>query len=66
MYGNCHECGHSLSPVWFEEEEVKVEKGSMYKTGRVRRACSHLVCSCCGKKEAVDDTFDGKWKDVKK
>lgn len=49
-FGVC-DCGGSLIPVWFAEEETKVANGTMYKTGRVRRACSHLV----------DDTFDGPW-----
>lgn len=51
----------SLIPVWFTEEETKVANGTMYKTGRVRRACSHLVCEACLKNFCVDDTFDGPW-----
>lgn len=45
-FGVC-DCGGSLIPVWFTEEETKVANGIMYKTGRVRRACSHLVCEDC-------------------
>mgnify|MGYP000090298157 FL=1 len=45
-FGVC-DCGGSLIPVWFTEEETKVANGTMYKTGRVRRACSHLVCEAC-------------------
>lgn len=41
-FGVC-DCGGSLIPVWFTEEETKVANGTMYKTGRVRRACSHLT-----------------------
>lgn len=34
-FGVC-DCGGSLIPVWFTEEETKVANGTMYKTGRVR------------------------------
>ncbi len=47
-FGVC-DCGGSLIPVWFTEEETKVANGIMYKTGRVR------------KNFCVDDTFDGPW-----
>ena len=47
--------------VKITEEETKVANGIMYKTGRVRRACSHLVCEDCLKNFCVDDTFDGPW-----
>ena len=59
-FGVC-DCGGSLIPVWFTEEETKVANGIMYKTGRVRRACSHLVCEDCLKNFCVDDTIDGPW-----
>lgn len=59
-FGVC-DCGGSLIPVWFTEEETKVANGIMYKTGRVRRVCSHLVCEDCLKNFCVDDTFDGPW-----
>lgn len=32
-FGVC-DCGGSLIPVWFTEEETKVANGTMYKTGR--------------------------------
>lgn len=56
-YGEC-ECGAPLEPVWFIEHERK--RG--IKTGRKRRACSHLTCSYCTRKYPVDDTFDSPWK----
>lgn len=59
-YGICA-CGISLGPVWFDEEELVMDGGRQVKTGRKRRACSHLICSGCGKSYAVDDTFDGPW-----
>lgn len=56
IYGVCSRCNYSLSPVYFREEERNKQN---VLTGRVRKACSHLVCECCGKQECVDDTFDG-------
>lgn len=61
QYGSCSKCGSTLVPIWFTEEEIKIVNGSMIKTGRKRKACSHLECSSCFKKECVDDSFDGKW-----
>ena len=56
IYGVCKRCDFPFSPVHFlDEERDKYNR----KTGRVRRAVSHLVCECCGKQECVDDTFDG-------
>lgn len=60
-YGTCPECGNMLQPVWFTEWETVVREGFLYKTGRWRIACSHLVCESCGKPQAVDDTFDREW-----
>ena len=60
-YGNCSKCNSNLEPVWFEEEETKVESGRMIKTGKVRHACSHLVCPNCLLSICVDDSFDGPW-----
>ena len=61
FYGLC-ECGGSLIPVWFTEEEYKVtQDGFQYRTGRKRRAVSHLVCEDCLKNFCVDDSFDGAW-----
>lgn len=61
IYGNCS-CGYHLEPVYFEEQEEKICKdGFRYKTGRYRKAVSHLVCENCGKNHCVDDTFDGPW-----
>lgn len=59
-YGNC-ECGRSLRPMWFTEEETKVESGRMYYTGRERKAVSSLSCDHCLKNYPVDDSFDGEW-----
>lgn len=60
-YGVC-ECGASLEPEFFTEEEEKVTpEGWKYKTGRKRRAVSHLFCPCCLKNYCVDDSFDGPW-----
>jgi hypothetical protein len=60
-FGNC-QCGGNLLPVWFTEEETKTVNGSMFKTGRKRKACSHLECSRCFKRECVDDSFDSPFK----
>lgn len=63
-YGQC-ECGGDLFPVWFteyEEEEITADGiGFKIKTGRTRRACSHLVCEMCLRNYCVDDSFDGPW-----
>lgn len=56
-YGRCR-CGGELMPVWFLEEELEIVGGVMVKTGRTRRACSHLTCSICLKNNCVDDSFD--------
>ena len=62
-FGICHFCGGLLEPVYFIEEELKLTSdGHLYKTGRTRRAVSHLVCSCCLKNQCVDDSFDGPWR----
>lgn len=58
IYGVCSRCDYPFAPVYFMEEE---RDKNHFLTGRVRRACSHLVCECCGKNECVDDTFDGPW-----
>lgn len=50
-------CGTNMLPVWFTEEEYKVNGGYMYKTGRKRRNVSHFECPHCFKKECVDDSF---------
>lgn len=61
-YGNCPECGCSLEAVWFTEEEyATTSNGIQYRTGRKRRAIDYLVCENCGKKQCVDDSFDGAW-----
>lgn len=57
----CERCGNEMRPVLFEEEETVVQNGNMYKTGRKRTAVSHLECTVCGKKAAIDDSFDGNW-----
>lgn len=62
-FGICPECGYSLEAVWFVDEEYKTTQfGAMYRTGRKRWAVDYLVCEVCGKKQCVDDTFDGPWK----
>lgn len=60
-YGVCSRCGTHLVPIWFNEEETKVQDGRMWYTGRTRKACSHLECPNCFKKECVDDSFDRPW-----
>lgn len=57
----CPRCGSLMYPVWFIDEEEKLDSaGNLCKTGRVRRALSHFECDC-GKKQNVDDSFDGPW-----
>lgn len=56
------DCGGYLQPVWFREDEYRNSAGEMFKTGRTRKACSHLQCETCLRKECVDDSFDGEWK----
>lgn len=61
-FGRCPDCSGELMPVYFTEEEYVVEpSGIRYKTGRKRKAVSHLVCKVCLKNICVDDTFDGGW-----
>lgn len=62
-YGSCSKCGADLAPVYFTEEEYRIEPIThiQYKTGRSRRAVDYLLCDCCGNTEAVDDSFDGLW-----
>lgn len=59
-FGIC-DCGGKLYPVYFTEEEYEIHDGIRIKTGRKRRAVSHLVCDYCLKNFCVDDTFDGPW-----
>lgn len=56
-------CGNEgeFEKVWFEEPEYKTSGGIQVRTGRYRKACSHLVCLECGKNHCVDDSFDGPW-----
>jgi hypothetical protein len=61
-YGECSFCRSELYPIWFTEDEYEIINGIQYKTGRKRNACSHLECPDCGKKECVDDSFDGSWR----
>lgn len=58
MYGNCNICGGNLKPSWFKQQEYN-NYGT--KTGRVKNAVDYLICECCFKKFAVDDSFDGAW-----
>lgn len=59
-FGAC-ECGEDLEPIWFIEEEYETVCGNMYRTGRKRRAVSHLTCPLCLRNYPVDDSFDGGW-----
>lgn len=59
-FGEC-ECGYGLQPVYYEEAETKRYDWGEVKTGRYRKACSHLFCDYCGRQYCVDDTFDGPW-----
>jgi len=61
-FGICDLCDVDLVPIWFTEEETKVTDGIMYRTGRKRRAVSHLTCPCCLRNFCVDDSFDGAWR----
>lgn len=62
-FGDCPNCGSPLNAVWFTEEEYKItDFGAMYRTGRKRRAVDYLLCEYCGKKQCVDDSFDGPWR----
>lgn len=60
-YGICSICNSDLIPIWFIDEERKTKAGITYKTGRKRKAVDYLECPNCGKKECIDDTFDGNW-----
>lgn len=60
-YGQCSHCGGNLFPEFFVEEEIKIINNVPCKTGRKRRAVSHLVCEDCLHNECVDDSFDGPW-----
>lgn len=60
-YGKCSGCTLELVPVWFTEKEYKVSNGTLYETGRTRRAVDYLICPQCMSKYAVDDSFDGEW-----
>jgi len=61
---SCPRCDSLMEPVFFMEEEEKTSEEGWwkYKTGRVRRAVSHLECPHCFNKECVDDSFDGPWR----
>lgn len=61
-FGKCRSCGTSLEPVWFKKTEYQTVEGRRSRTGRMRTACSHLVCPICMTNECVDDSFDGPWK----
>ena len=56
----CPVCGEKMTPIMFLEEEWSPD--GHYRTGRVRRACSHLEGEYCGNKECVDGDFlAGVW-----
>ena len=62
-FGNCTCCGSSLVPIFFEQEEERLDRsfGIYVKTGRKRTAVDVLVCPSCLKEECVDDSLDGAW-----
>ena len=62
-FGNCSDCGSSLVPVYFEQEEMRFDHnfGVYIKTGRKRTAVDTLVCPTCLKEVCVDDSLDGAW-----
>lgn len=61
-FGACCKCGNTeLAPVYFTEYEEEKVAGVFIRTGRKRRAVSHLECDVCGHRECVDDSFDGPW-----
>ena len=63
-YGRC-ECGVSLEPVFFIQEEIKENYSPyyQYKTGRARKAIDVLVCPYCLREYCIDDSLDGPWMD---
>jgi len=62
MYGRCSECNGQLYPEWYVEEEYKIDRGRLWKTGRKRLNINFLCCGVCMKKETVDgDTFAKEW-----
>lgn len=44
----CPACFKKMTPIFIEEEEIGITDGFPYKTGRYRKACSHLECKHCG------------------
>lgn len=58
----CRQCGSKMLPIWFIEEEERKLNGDTYKTGRKRKAVSHLECPNCFMRETVDDSFDEPWR----
>ena len=62
-FGKCSNCDVDLEPVYFTEDEYETTfNGVQYKTGRKRRAVSHLVCPACFVHVTVDDSFDSPWR----
>ena len=59
MFGYCPKCAddNKLIPIYFIEHEYIKGK----KTGRIRRAVSHLECAVCGRSFTIDDSFDALW-----
>lgn len=60
-FGKCPHCGGRLIPIWFIDEETVVRYGHLVKTGRRRRAVSHLTCEVCMRNQVIDDSYDGDW-----
>ena len=62
-FGSCSDCGSSLVPIYFEQEEERFDHhfGLYIKTGRKRTAVDVLVCPSCLKEECVDDSLDVEW-----
>lgn len=56
-YGRCS-CSADLEPVWCEEKEWI---NGAY-TGRIRSNVNYLICPVCLKKQCVDDSFAGPWR----
>lgn len=60
-FGNCT-CGGLLVAVYYEEKERIIRSGIPIKTGRTRKAVSHLSCLNCMKNVVVDNSFDEPFK----
>lgn len=60
-FGKC-DCGGTLYPIYYTLYETTDINGNYIRTGRKKRAVSHLVCDSCLKNICIDDSFDeGYW-----